>query len=252
MYPELRGKVALVTGASTGIGAAAARRFAAEGVRVAINYLASQREAEAVREEISREGEALLVQGDVASKSDVVRIVANTVDRFGGIDILVNNAGSPVIRSTIEQLSEADWDRTLGINLKGIFLCSQAVIPHMRRRRGGRIINVTSIVGSTGESSPHYATAKGGANTLTKALARELAADGIAVNAVAPGLIDTPAHGKFSPDPQAIFERVVPRIPLQRVGQPEDVASWIAYLASDQASFVTGQIIAVDGGQVMV
>ena len=253
MYADLKGKVALVTGASTGIGAETARRLGDEGARVAIHYRTSESAARDVARAVEAHGgEALVVTADVASKEGVTAMVAKIVERFGTIDILVNNAGSPIVRSTIEELAEDAWDRTIAVNLKSVFLVSQAVIPIMRRRRGGRIVNVSSLVGRTGESSPHYAAAKGGVNTLTKALARELAPHAIAVNAVAPGLVDTPLHAKFTNDVQAIFDRVVPKVPLGRAGTPADVAAWIVFLASDQAAYVTGQVIEVDGGQVMV
>ncbi|MGH7898153.1 MAG: SDR family NAD(P)-dependent oxidoreductase [Candidatus Binatia bacterium] len=253
MYADLKGKAVLVTGASSGIGAETARRFAAEGARVAIHYRTNAAAARAVRDEIEASGgDAVVVAADVASKADIVAMVASVAERFGTIDVLVNNAGSPIVRSTIEDLPEEAWDRAIDVNLKGVFLCSQAVIPAMRQRAGGRIVNVSSLVGRTGESSPHYAVAKGAVNTLTKALARELAPYGILVNAVAPGLVDTPLHGKFTADVQAIFDRVVPKVPLGRAGTPGDVASWIVFLASEQAAYVTGQVIEVDGGQVMV
>ena len=252
MYPDLQGKAVLVTGASTGIGAAAALRFATEGARVAVHYRSSQAAAQAVAGEIEqRGGEAMVIAGDVGSKPDVTRVVSAVVERFGAIDVLVNNAGSPIVRSTIEDLAEDAWDRAIAVNLKSVFLMSQAVIPVLRRQGRGRIVNVSSLVGRTGESSPHYAAAKGGVNALTKALARELAPYGIAVNAVAPGLIDTPVHGKFTAEVSAIFERVLPRIPLGRVGTPHDVAEWIVFLACEQAAYVTGQVIEVDGGQLM-
>jgi 3-oxoacyl-[acyl-carrier protein] reductase len=253
VYADLKGKVALVTGASTGIGAETARRLADEGARVAVHYRTSESAALDVARAIeARGGESLVASADVASKQAVAAMVAKVVDRFGTIDVLVNNAGSPIVRSTIENLAEDDWDRTMAVNLKSVFLLSQAVIPIMRRRGSGRIVNVSSLVGRTGESSPHYAAAKGGVNTLTKALARELAPYAIAVNAVAPGIVDTPLHAKFTNDVRAIFDRVVPKVPLGRAGTPADVAAWIVFLASDQAAYVTGQVIEVDGGQVMV
>jgi 3-oxoacyl-[acyl-carrier protein] reductase len=252
MLEDLRDAVVLVTGASTGIGAAAAVRFARAGARVGINYRQSEREATDVLAAVEAAGsEGLLLRADVAQRAQVGAMVDALATRFGRIDRLVNNAGTPVARSTLAELPEATWDEALAVNLKGVFLCSQAVIPHLRRAGGGRIVNVSSLVARTGESSAHYAVAKAGVNALTRALARELAPDGIAVNAVAPGLIDTPVHGKFAADPQAIFARVIPRIPLGRAGTADEVAGWIVFLSSADAGYTTGQIVEVNGGQLM-
>jgi 3-oxoacyl-[acyl-carrier protein] reductase len=251
-HDDLRDAVVLVTGASTGIGAAAALRFAAAGARVGINYLRSDRAAAGVLAAVNAAGgTGILLRADVTQRAQVHAMIDALAARFGGIDCLVNNAGSPVARSTLAELPEATWDEALAVNLKGAFLCSQAAIPHLRRARAGRIVNVSSLVGRTGESSPHYAVAKAGVNALTRALARELAPVGIAVNAVAPGLIDTPVHAKFAADPQAIFARVVPRIPMGRAGTADEVAAWIVFLASADAGYTTGQIIDVNGGQLM-
>jgi 3-oxoacyl-[acyl-carrier protein] reductase len=252
MLEDLRDTVVLVTGASTGIGAATAVRFARAGARVGINYRESEREATSVLAAIEAAGsKGLLLRADVAQRAQVVAMVDALATRFGRIDRLVNNAGTPVARSTLADLPEAVWDQALAVNLKGVFLCSQAAIPHLKRAGGGRIVNVSSLVARTGESSPHYAIAKAGVNALTRALARELAPDGIAVNAVAPGLIDTPVHAKFAADPQAIFARVIPRIPLGRAGTADEVAGWIVFLSSADAGYATGQIVDVNGGQLM-
>jgi 3-oxoacyl-[acyl-carrier protein] reductase len=252
MYEDLRQAVVLVTGASTGIGAATARRLAREGARVGINYKHNRTAAAAVLAAVEAAGSAgLLLEADVTQRAQVEAMVDCLATRFGRIDRLVNNAGTPVGRSTLADLPEAMWDETIAVNLKGVFLCCQATIPHLRRSHAARIVNVASLVGRTGESSPHYAAAKGGVLTLTRALARELAGDDIAVNAVAPGLIDTPVHGKFTDDPAALFDRVIPRIPLGRAGTADEVAAWITFLASSEAAYMTGQVVDLNGGQLM-
>ncbi len=252
MYDDLRGAIVLVTGASSGIGAATAVRFAHEGARVGINYLRSETAAGAVLTAVREAGgDGMLLRADVSRRKQVTVMAETLVERFGRIDRLVNNAGSPVARTTIAELPESVWHEAIAVNLTGALLCSQAVLPHLRRAGGGRIVNVSSLVARTGESSPHYAVAKGGLNTFTRALARELAADGIVVNAVAPGLIDTPVHAKFGADPEALYARTVPRIPMARPGTPAEVAAWIVFLSSREAGYTTGQIIEVSGGQLM-
>ena len=249
MSGALAGKRALVTGASHGIGRAVALRFAAEGARVALNYRSDRAAAEEAAESIEAAGgEAVAVGGDVSRPDEAAALVESTVSAFGGVDVLVNNAG--VTRDgLLLRMEEEAWDAVLDTNLKGAFLCSKAAARHMARARWGRIVNMSSIVGMTGNAGQaNYASAKAGLIGLTKTLARELASRNVTVNAVAPGFIATRMVKSLSPETQS---RVLERIPLGRFGTPEDVAAVCVFLASDDAGYVTGQTLGVDGGLVI-
>jgi len=248
----LTGKVALVTGASSGIGRATAKMLAAKGARVAINYHRNEAGAEAARAEIvNAGGRAIAIQADVTQANDVEALVTRTVDELGVIDILVNNAGSLIERLRILELTEARWDEVIDLNLKSAFLCCRAVAASMMERKSGAIINVSSIAGRTGGAlgSIHYSTAKGGIITFTKGLAKELAPFGVRVNAVSPGVIDTHYHEQFS-TPE-MMKGYVAGIPLGRVGNPEEVASVICFLASSASSYLAGETIEINGGMFM-
>ncbi len=251
-YFDLSGKVALVTGAGSGIGKATAIALAEAGAAVAINYHRNEAGAtDAKQTIINAGGRAITIQADVTKSADVARMVAETVAAFGPVDILVNNAGSLVERLRLLELTEERWDEVINLNLKSAFLCAQAVAASMIERKSGAIINVTSIAGRNGGAlgSIHYSTAKGGMITMTKGLAKELAPSGVRVNAVSPGVIDTPFHEQFStPEAMKNFANI---IPLGRVGKSEEVAQTIVYLASEAASFLIGETIEVNGGMLM-
>ena len=246
------GEVAWVTGSSTGIGRAVAIGLADQGCRVVVHYNRSEDEARKVVEEISASGgEATLVGGDVADGGEVERMAGEIEDRHGRLDILVNNAGSLIERRTLEEMTEDLWDRVMAVNLKSVYLCSQAVLPLMKRQGKGRIINMTSVAARNGGApgSVAYATAKGGVSTLTRAMAKELVGDGILVNGVAPGVITTPFHDRFTPP--EMRERLTAAIPMGREGTPEEVAGAVVFLASSCADYLVGEIIEVNGGQLM-
>ena len=251
-FSDLTGKVALVTGASSGIGRATAAALAANGARVAINFHRNEAGAESARAGIvSGGGSAIVVQADVTLAADVESLVQRTVSEFGPIDILVNNAGSLVERLKILELTEERWDEVIDLNLKSAFLCSKAVAASMMERQTGAVINVSSIAGRTGGAlgSIHYSAAKGGLITFTKGLAKELAPYGVRVNAISPGVIDTPYHEEFSsPEMMKTYEGM---IPLGRVGTPAEVGKVICFLASDAASYLAGETIEINGGMFM-
>jgi 3-oxoacyl-[acyl-carrier protein] reductase len=251
-YLDLSGKVAVVTGAGSGIGRATAIALAEAGAAVAINYHRNEAGAEdAKRKIIAAGGRAVTVRADVTRSADVRRMVAETVAAFGPVDILVNNAGSLIERLRLLELTEARWDEVIDLNLKSAFLCAQAVAGLMVERGGGVIVNVTSIAGRNGGAlgSIHYSTAKGGMISLTKGLAKELAPHGVRVNAVSPGVIDTPFHEQFS-TPEAL-RNFVNVIPMGRVGAPEEVANVILFLASGASSYLAGETVEVNGGMLM-
>lgn len=245
----LDGKVALVTGASRGIGRAIAIRLAAEGAKVAINFAGNTEKAEAVKAEIEAAGgEALLVQANVADAAAVEEMVAKVVEAFGGIDVLVNNAG--ITRDgLLVRMKDEDFDAVLDTNLKGVFYCTKVVSKLMMKKRSGRIVNMTSVVGVNGNAGQtNYAAAKAGVIGFSKSAAKEFASRGITVNMVAPGFIDTDMTSVLSDKAK---EAAMAGIPLQRMGTPENVADAVAFLVSDQAAYITGQVIHVDGGMVM-
>ena len=246
------GEVAWVTGSSTGIGRAVAEGLAREGCRVAVHYNSSEDEAREVVNGIEGSGgEAMLVGGDVSDGGEVRRMADEIEDRFGRLDILVNNAGSLLERRSLEEMTEDLWDRVMDVNLKSVYLCSQAVLPVMKRQGRGRIINITSVAARNGggPGSVAYATAKGGVSTLTRAMAKELVADNILVNGVAPGVITTPFHDRFTPPD--VREKMAGAIPIGREGTPEETAGAVVFLASSAADYLVGEIIEVNGGQLM-
>ena len=245
----LQRKVALVTGASRGIGRAIALELARQGATVAVNYAGSEAKANEVVEEIKKMGqEAVAIQADVSSAEAVERMVKTVLEQFGRIDILVNNAG--ITRDNLlMRMKEEEWDQVINTNLKGVFHCIKAVTRPMMKQRYGRIVNIASIVGISGNpGQANYVAANAGVIGLTKTAARELASRNITVNAVAPGFITTDMTDSLSDELKA---DMLKQIPLARFGEPEDVAKVVAFLVSDAASYMTGQTLHVDGGMVM-
>lgn len=251
--PDLSGKRVLITGASTGIGAAAALAFAQSGAKVAVHYNASRDAAEAVAKAIrDAGGTAHLVSGDVKKTATVRKIVEDAVAALGGLDVLVNNAGALVKRVPVAEIDDAMYDAIVDLNVRSVVAACAAATPHLRKAGGGSIINVTSIAARNGggPGSALYASAKGFVSTFTRGLARELAPDDIRVNAIAPGVITTPFHERYS-TPE-LLETMRKTIPMGRLGVAEECAGTFVYLASDALSgYVTGQIIEVNGGQLM-
>ncbi|ERN53170.1 3-oxoacyl-[acyl-carrier-protein] reductase [Alkalihalophilus marmarensis] len=245
----LQGKVAVVTGASRGIGRAIALELAKNGANIVVNYAGSVAKAEEVVASCKELGvDALAVQADVANSESVQAMIKESIEAFGRVDILVNNAG--ITRDNLlMRMKEDDWDAVIDTNLKGVFNCSKAVTRQMMKQRYGRIINVASVVGILGNAGQaNYVAAKAGVIGLTKTMARELANRNILVNAVAPGFITTDMTDELTEDMKA---QMLGQIPLGALGKPEHIASVVHFLASDDAAYMTGQTLNVDGGMVM-
>ncbi|HEY5984407.1 MAG TPA: 3-oxoacyl-[acyl-carrier-protein] reductase [Anaerolineales bacterium] len=247
---SLKDRVALVTGAGRGIGRAIARELADRGAAVIVNYNRSAAEAEGLCKEIETAGgRARAFKADVAIAAEAQALVKFAVDTFGDLHILVNNAG--ITRDTLLMtMSEDDWDAVITTNLKSTFNCSKAAVKHMVRKRYGRIVNIASVAGQMGNpGQTNYSSSKAGQIGFTKSLAREIASRNITVNAIAPGFIDTEILSAMNPETLAAAIKMVP---LGRKGLPEEIAYAAAFLASDQAAFITGQVLGVDGGMAMM
>ena len=243
-------KTVLVTGASRGIGRAVCVKFAREGYNLAINYAGNQAEAEKTKALCEEYGvKAIIVQADVSDYAQCEAMFEQITEELGGIDILVNNAG--VTRDgMMARMSEEDFDRVIDVNLKGAFICTKLVYRGMAKKRWGRIVNIASVVGITGNGGQaNYAASKAGLIGFTKSVAKEFAGRGIRVNAVAPGFIETDMTGVLSEEIQAAIRA---NIPLDRFGKPEDIAETVFFLTSDSAAYITGQTLAVDGGMTMM
>jgi len=246
---KLDGKAAIVTGGSRGIGRAIALELAQQGAAVVVGYRANEAAAQEVVDKIVQGGgQAVAVQADVSQFKEAKRLVDAALEQFGQVDILVNNAG--VTRDTLlMRMSDSDWDTVVNTNLKGAFNCIKAVARSMVRRRSGRIVNITSVAGLAGNAGQaNYCAAKAGLIGLTKSVAKELGPRKITVNAVAPGYVETDMTAVL---PQELKDLAIQMTPLGRAGKPEDIAKAVAFLASDDAAFITGQVLSVDGGMVM-
>ena len=245
---SLEGQVALVTGSSRGIGAAIARRLAQAGAKIALNYNASIAAATEVMDSINADGgDAMIIAGDVADEFQVEQTIKAVIARFGRVDILINNAGIHRDRLLL-RMTPADFDEVLQVNLRGAFLCTKYVMPHLIRQHYGRVVNMSSVVGLTGNpGQANYAAAKAGLIGFTKAVAREVASRNVTVNAVAPGYIATGMVEDLTDDQRS---QILERIPMGRFGTSEDIAETILFLSSKGAGYLTGQVLTVDGGLI--
>lgn len=246
---KLEGKKVLVTGASRGIGKAIALAMAAEGADVAVNYAGSEAAAKAVAAEIEAMGrKAIVIQADISSNAAATDMIDQVVKEFGRIDVLVNNAG--ITRDgLLMRMKEEDWDAVITTNLKGVFNCTKAAVKYMMKQKAGHIVNISSVVGVMGNAGQaNYAAAKAGVIGFTKAVAKEVAARGITVNAIAPGFIQTDMTAVLN---EKQVEGMLASIPLRKLGDPSDIAKAALFLASEDANYITGQTLHVDGGMVM-
>lgn len=245
----LKGKCAVVTGATRGIGRAIAIRLASLGADIVVNYRSSIEEANTLKEELSALGaEVLLVKADVSIEEEAKNLIEKAKDNFGKVDILVNNAGI-VKDGLILRMKKEDFDQVVDVNLKGTFNCMRYVAPIMVKQRSGKIINISSIVGIIGNAGQvNYAASKAGVIAMTKSIAKELGSRGVQVNAIAPGYINTSMTESLN---QKVKDEMLKIIPLKRFGMPEDVAKAVGFLASEDSDYITGQVIKVDGGMVM-
>lgn len=245
----LSGKCAIITGASRGIGKAIALKLASLGANIVMNYRSSEKEAVEIENKIKEMGvEVLSVKGDISKLEEVENLVAKAKEKFSTIDIMVNNAG--ITKDTLLlRMKEEDFDSVIDVNLKGVFNCLKSITPVMVRQKHGKIINLSSVVGISGNAGQvNYAASKAGVIGMTKSLAKELGSRGINVNAVAPGFIETDMTSELG---DKFKEEANKNIPLKRFGKPEDVAEVVAFLASESSNYVTGQVIHVDGGMLM-
>ena len=243
------GRVSLITGGSRGIGKAIALQLASQGVQVAVNYISNRKAADEVVKLIENQGaSAVAVQGDVTKRADVERIFTTTAETLGPVEILVNNAGI-ISDSLLMRMSDEDWDSVIDLDLRSIFLCTREAIRTMLRNKWGRIINIGSVVGLRGNSGQaNYAAAKAGMVGFTQSIAKEVASRNITVNCVAPGYVETDIVEDL---PMDLKQSIMDRVPVGRFGYPEEIAGMVGFLASEAASYVTGQAIAVDGGLVI-
>jgi 3-oxoacyl-[acyl-carrier protein] reductase len=245
----LENKVALVTGASRGIGKAIALELAKNGASVAVNYAGSEAKANEVVDEIKANGgNAFAIKADVSNNEDVQNMIKEVISQFGQLDILVNNAG--ITRDNLlMRMKDAEWDDVINTNLKGVFLCTKGVTRQMMKQRSGRIINITSVVGVSGNAGQaNYVAAKAGVIGLTKTTAKELASRNITVNAVAPGFITTDMTDELS---EEMKSEMLKQIPLAKLGEPSDIANIVTFLASEKSKYITGQTMHVNGGMLM-